>query len=577
MLAAPSPSTEPRAPASSPPHWGAFLAVLVIVCAVLATYWSATAGEFLSWDDDINLTTNPHLSPLTAENLRWMATDTSLMRRYIPVAWLGWGLEQAAFGLNARVTHAVNVLFHAINAALVFLIAGKILRLRAATNRVAPATALIAAAGAALLWALHPLRVETVAWASGRLYLQATFFLLLATWTYLRSQTDQTSHPLRWIGLSVTLYALSLFTYPIALGFIAALLLIDLLVTGRLDWRKPLWADPTNRHTLRQKIPFVGAAMLALTATLWARATATGIWAATAEHNLDAAVLAQRVMRALYHWLHVLWKPLVPFGLSPVYTDLTEPNPLAAKYLLAAAGFTLVTGWLALRSRRSPVPFTLWLCHLVFLLPYVGLTEVAHYPNDRYTYVHAILVAIVAAILAARWLRPTVTALGAALLVGWAVLAARQTNLWRSDETLFRHAIASVGDDPYRGDLTWRLANTLQKKGRVEDARQLYEETLRIATGNTARAAAHQGLGILTLESGKPGEATEHFRQAAAFAPTTVLYLQWYSFALLREGRIQEAWPVIGRGLQLDPANPHLLQYERGARQLLGLPANAAR
>jgi tetratricopeptide (TPR) repeat protein len=319
-------------------------------------------------------------------------------------------------------------------------------------------------------------------------------------------------------------------------------------------------------------MPFALAALLALAATLWARATAAGIWTTAEPHALDLATLAHRLMRALYHWLHVLWQPLVPFGLSPVYTDLTNPNPLAVPYLLAAAAFAGVTAGVLGYARRSAVPLVLWLAHLLFLLPYVGLTEAVHYPNDRYTYVHAILVAVTLAAWASARVKPALVAVGAALALGWAVLAAQQTKVWRNDETLFRHAIESVGNDPYRGDLTWRLASTLQKAGRADEARRLYEETLRIATGATARAAAHHGLALMDFGAGAVGEASEHWRQAVDLSPDTIVYLQWYSFALLQTGRIQAAWPVILRGRQLAPSNPEFLQYEQGARQLLASP-----
>lgn len=571
--AAPSP---PRpSPPSSRKRWSLALAALGLAIAVLVTFRSATAGDFLNWDDDINLTANPHLSPLTAGNLRWMATDLALMRRYVPVAWFGWGIEQALFGRDAQVTHVINLLLHAANAALVFLVVVSLLRHRTPPKSARSSPPLIVAAGAALLWAVHPLRVEPVAWASGRLYLQATFFLLLACWAYLCSQADGSRAPARWLGCAVACYSLSLFTYPIALGLVPVLLVIDTLVTRRLDWHQPWWADRRNRRTLQEKIPFALAAFLALGATLWARATAAGIWVTTEPSTLDSAGVVQRVMRALYHWLHVLWKPLVPFGLSPVYTELTDPNPFALPYLMAATAFVGVTGWLLWYSRRSAVPLVLWLAHLLFLLPYVGLTENMHYPNDRYTYVHAILVAATLAVLASQRLKPALVAAGAALALGWGALTTQQTKLWRNDETLFRHAIQSVGDDPYRGELTWRLGNALLRAGRSDEARHWYDETLRTARGVNARGAAHHGLALMDLETGAIAAACEHWRQANALAPNTIVYLQWYSFALLKSGRIQEALPLILRGRQLAPANPEFLQYEQGARRLLGAPAKS--
>lgn len=554
------------------PRGLSWLAALTLVAAVLWVFHAASNGEFLAWDDDLNLSANPHLHPLTGENLRWMLTDTAWMRRYVPLAWLGWGAEQAIFGLSAHASHLINLGFHAANSCLVFALLRLLIVRRSESQRGAPSAATGWAFLLALLWALHPLRVEPVAWASGRLYLQATFFVLLAVLAYLHGRTTATQYAGRWRIAAVGFYAASLLTYPLALGLPAVLVLIDFVVTDRLarppargTWDKfrPIW---------REKLPFVAVAGFALAITLWSRATVTGIWLGNTSGQLDPTMLIHRLMRGLYHSLHVLWKPLAPFSLSPVYTDLIDPDPWAAPYLVSAALVLGVSVVLVRLARRHPLPLLIWGCHLVFLLPYLGFTEATHYPNDRYTYLHAILVVGVAAPLG--W-KLSVRIAGPILVAGAAalgILAHRQVAVWRNDETLFRHALASVGEHFYRGDLTWRLANALSRDGRKNEARQLYEETLRVALGADSKAAAHHGLGVLALEAGDAAGALAHWREATTLAPTVALYHQWTAYLLLQSGRVQEAAAAIQRGLGYDPTNPELLRYAQGVSQLLGQP-----
>jgi hypothetical protein len=95
---------------------------LLLFCLTVITFSRGIRGDFVEWDDDINIYQNEHLRSLSFENVNWMLTDSSYVRRYMPLAWLGWGLERAVFGLDPLSYHLGNVLFHATNAVLVFFL-----------------------------------------------------------------------------------------------------------------------------------------------------------------------------------------------------------------------------------------------------------------------------------------------------------------------------------------------------------------------------------------------------------------------------------------------------------------------
>src|SRR4051812_24752219 len=165
----------------------ALLLACSIFAATLAIFHSITSADFLQWDDDINIYGNRHIQGLTAENWNWIWTDTSYVRRYMPLGWLGWAIQYQLFGMHPWSWHFGNIVLHSLNAALVFLLIQKLVQSSLPKDHAVPEQLPWCAALGALIWAVHPLRVEAVAWASGRIYDQALTFLLISVLCYLRA------------------------------------------------------------------------------------------------------------------------------------------------------------------------------------------------------------------------------------------------------------------------------------------------------------------------------------------------------------------------------------------------------
>ena len=235
----------------------------------------------MQWDDDINIYDNPGIRGLDGKNLLWMFTDASYVRRYMPLGWLTWTFLYEGCGLTPAAFHLSNLLVHWMNAVLVFLVlrhllgaaAGDVVR----TER--RAQALWAAAAGALFWAVHPLRVEVVAWASGLLYCQATFFLLAGWLAYLRyAAAGAVGRRAAWYGAAWVSYCASLLTYPVGLGWVVVLVLVDFYPLRRLGSGLGGWASRRAGAIWLEKVPFAVATVLALGVTLWSRAQAAGLW-----------------------------------------------------------------------------------------------------------------------------------------------------------------------------------------------------------------------------------------------------------------------------------------------------------
>ena len=164
------------------------LTCAALLGAVLIAFSPALDATFLDWDDDHNIYENPHIRGLNEANLKWMFTDLGGDIRYKPLGYLAWALLYSGFGLDAPAFHTANILLHGLNACLLLLVLTRFLRVLTAGIRVAPdpSPALLPAVVAAAFWALHPLRVEPVAWACVLPYHLSISFLLLSLHRYLQ-------------------------------------------------------------------------------------------------------------------------------------------------------------------------------------------------------------------------------------------------------------------------------------------------------------------------------------------------------------------------------------------------------
>jgi protein O-mannosyl-transferase len=160
---APSPPPVPIADVSPIPWWWG-LAPLAVALATLAVFWPALGHQFLDWDDTMNLVDNPAFRGLGGSHLRWMFT-TTLAGHWIPLTWISFGADYLLWGMNPRGYHLTNVLLHAAAAVTFYFVARRILR---AATGAGERLLRLGALAAALFFAIHPLRVESVAWATER-------------------------------------------------------------------------------------------------------------------------------------------------------------------------------------------------------------------------------------------------------------------------------------------------------------------------------------------------------------------------------------------------------------------------
>lgn len=535
------------------------LSALAIPAVVFIVFGQVLRSDFVAWDDGINIYENRQVQGLDAERVRWMFADLQQALRYKPLSWLSWALIHQFFGLDPFGYHLANLLLHASNSSLLFLLIQKLLLLCRDDAR-DPATTRgirIAAGFGALLWALHPLRVEVVAWATALPYGQALFFLLLSLLCYLSANDGSVTGGVRaalYWG-SVALFLLSTLTYPVSLGAVPVFVVLDVYLLRRFSGAAGRQGHTTGVRLWLEKIPFFVTAGLMITIALYARAKASGRW--MQPESLEQFDALSRAMQAFYIWAYYGWKPLIPFGLSPVYTTLVALNPLRGVFILSALMVVATTVVLMVLRRRFPGSLALWACHLALLIPVLGLTEHPHFPSDRYGYIVATVWALavagaVAAGYRVAYHRSAWIIGGSFLLCLLGLMSAGQCQIWRNSQTLFERAIQRLGNDPYRSDLYYRLGVIQLRTGHDAQAAKNLAEAVRIAPD---LAQAHSALGDYYAQHHQADAAVLSYREALRLAPNDIRARHNLGLAFDGQGRTQEAITEFYQALRNDPDN----------------------
>lgn len=522
------------------------LIALLLALITLVVYLPAGWHQFVNFDDPDYVTDNPHVkNGLNWTDLKWAFT-TGHASNWHPLTWISLQADCELFGTNAGALHMINVLFHAANAALLFLL---FLRL---TERTWP-SAMVAG-----LFAWHPLHVESVAWIAERKDVLSTFFGLLALLSYARFGREDRR---RSFWLALVFFALGLLAKPMLVTLPFVFLLLDYWPLGRL-------AGGTLRVAISIKQAANGKSLVELVFEKWpfflltaASSAATVIAQKTggAVVSLARVPLHYRIENAPIVVVRYLLKIFWPSRLSPIYLldqiFIWETGICLAVLLLICAA--------AWRWKISkPYIFTGWLWFLGTLVPVIGLVQVGSQAMaDRYTYIPSIGFFLVVVFLAADFLAridtPKIITTGISVLVLAACIQRMEVQLsfWRDSETLFRRAIAIT---PNNVVALVNLGVTLDDERRFDEALAIYRQAEKVENGPYHQL--HYDLGTLLSRFGKHQEALTEFGIAIQEQPDDPLTHNAAGSDLAALGKDELALGQFSIAEQLDPgyAAPHI-------------------
>jgi len=437
-----------------------------LVIAIAFTYRAVPGFDFIQFDDTVYVLENPIvLGGLTRADVARALTSFHT-GNWIPLAWISHMLDVEVFGITPAGPHAVNAALHALNTLLVFGV------LRAATGALWPA-AFVAAA-----FALHPTRVESVAWIAQRKELLATALALCATAAWI-GWVRRARPACRAAALGA--YFLALAAKPIAVGLPFLFLLLDVWPLGRTPLAAPAAAPPRApggaRQLVAEKLPLFALTAISSAVTFIAQSSAGAVG------DLRHYPLAVRAATALVAYPTYCASALWPAGLSVYYQ---HPLGFAAWKVAGGAVFLIAASAGALAAaRRAPAVAVGWFWFLGWLFPVIGLVQIGGaWRADRYTYFAFTGLSVAAAWGAAALLarrprvRPLAALLAVAVLSAWSLVSQRQLAHWHDTRTLFEHALAV---DPTNAMAHASLGTYAESEGRYADALAHYDEAYRLA------------------------------------------------------------------------------------------------
>lgn len=412
---------------------GAFLAAL----AAFAVFLPSLSHGWLNYDDPMFLLSQTGWRGLGWDSVQW-AFASRVGSVYQPLAWLSYGLDHALWGMDPRGYHLQNILWHALSSGIMFLVCRRLLKDDAA--------ALFAAA----VFAVHPLRVESVSWISERRDVMSCAFTLAAVWAYVEG---------RHKALVFAFFLLSLLSKGMAIMLPVALLSLDYYPFRRLSLR-----------SIAEKLPLLALTLAFGLIGLYSQERIRWTWE---QHGLIA-----RSAQAVYALMFYVWKSFWPSGLMPLYELRPPLNPLELRFLFSAAATAAAAGvcWRLRKSRPYLIASAFW--YAVLLFPVSGLFQFGpQLVADRYSYITCLPFAVLAGAFAHNALvnrRAQSVAVAISVVVSLSFLSIRQQSFWRDSEALWA----------------------------------------RVLSGDPDCAMAHSSVGLLRVMAGRFDEARLHYQAA---------------------------------------------------------------
>jgi len=489
-----------------------FLEISLALLPALAAFliYLPILGNGFAWDDRERILQSQPLRSITPDSLRWMFTTLS-GGYWMPLSWLSFALDFRMGGLDPKVFHITNMVFHALDSALVFILSLRLLGLaregRGTVNVPVAATSNVPAALlAALLFALHPIHVESVAWATERKDVLYAFFFLLGILCHLSYAAATARRGWKYAACLVC-YALAMMAKPMAVTMPLVLLVLDGWPLRRL--REGV------RAVLLEKVPFL---LMALPVAL--------ITSSASGHTKSASMVGDlsflfRTLNAFRSLGFYLWKLLVPTDLSPLYPyPSVQGTAYALQNILAVSVVLLINAACFRYRRRIPSLTAAWLCYLATLAPVLGFIQVGgQAAADRFLYLSSLAVILpfsagLSMILTRRrWWLVVISAL-LCLASGFATV--KQCAVWKDSISVFERIVKLYPADSHFAHSN--LAAQYAEAGRLEESLKEYE---RAATLPPLRAQilALAGKGAVLADLGREAEAERVLREVLVQDP----------------------------------------------------------
>lgn len=366
--------------------YGIIAAVLPPLLTFIA-YLPALKNGFVNWDDNVYIYENRNISSFGLDFIKWSFSNSSV-GHWHPLTWLSLALDYSLWGPDPWGFHLTNIILHSLNTLLVFILAVWLIGVKDSESytwrALGPlqrtmnfeAGTIVAAFVTALLFGIHPVHVESVAWATERKDVLSLLFFLTTLLSYIKYNSTVGLKKGVYYGSTLLLFIMALMSKPMAVTLPIVLLIIDFYPFRRLTWKNSKWV-------VVEKMPFFALSLISSIITIWAAASAVAV-------GNNFSFLTRLFISARGYMFYIL-KMIAPINLAPLYPYPAKVNIFAIEYLGSAILLFSLTIYCIWSLRRSRLYLAVWLYYLVTLIPVIGIVHAGPQDNaDRYTYLPGI-------------------------------------------------------------------------------------------------------------------------------------------------------------------------------------------
>jgi hypothetical protein len=504
-------------------------------------YLNSLKNEFIGWDDDLYVYENPFIRSFGTDFFRRAFFDFHASNWH-PLTWISHALDYAVWGLNPLGHHLTNNILHALNTFVVVLL---VVRLAGVVRigdkpplpllnqggellsessppiiggvaegrggkRVDEHAILIAAATTGLLFGLHPLHVESVAWVSERKDLLCALFFMLSVMAYMSYVSYKTY---KAYILTLVFFILALLSKPMAVTLPMVLLILDWYPLGRIPSFK------SARAVFVEKVPFIVLSLVSSVLTVFAQETGGAI------SPVDAFPLSTRVLVGLKSLIAYLWKMIWPLNLVPFYPYPKDASLLSIEYFSAIVLVLGITIICIVTAKKQKLWLSAWGYYVVTLIPVLGIVQVGlQSMADRYAYLPSLGPFLLAGLMGG-WVwariqglvkggliaRILALAVSALLVVSLSYITFTQIGIWRNSIVFWSYVIEK---EPERAPFAYYNRGLINEgMNQLDKAISDYGKAIAI---NPSYSRAYNNRGIVFNRMGQPEKAMEDFNKAIA-------------------------------------------------------------
>jgi tetratricopeptide (TPR) repeat protein len=513
---------------------------LLLALSITGIYWQVRNFDFINYDDPVYVTENPRvLEGLNWESIKWAFTSI-YGSNWFPLTWLSLMLDRQLFGVNPGTFHLINVVLHTVNAIVLFIILSR------CTKDIWPSFF------TAVVFGLHPLHVESVAWIAERKDVLSTLFWMLTMLGYIRYVEKPT---VRRYMIVLAAFIAGLMSKPMLVTLPFVLLLVDYWPLQRIRLSRNIRQEnPDQRNNTRtisflvlEKVPLFVLSAASCVMTLIAQKSKGAV------SSFEVLSLSDRLTNALVSYTSYIGKMFWPTGLAIFYPHPQDNIPLL-KIVISTMILFAVSLAVIFSCRKKRYLLVGWLWYLGTLVPVIGLVQVgAQAMADRYAYIPVIGLSIMIAWsvrdIVSKWRYKNVIVVTAGVLICATLMVCtyRQLRYWQNNETLFTHTL-DVTSDNYIAHNNIGIA--LAGDGDLEQAMKHFKETLKIKPRDTD---ALFNLAGALVKLGKPNEAMVHYNRVLELKPDDAQTYNALAIVQVQQGDYVQAISIYRKALQKNP------------------------